>query len=228
MKSGLFILLFFSLFFELVAQKKLVVSFTPTIENQPILLNSSYSLDSISLQVTNLKYYISDFSILNKGKLVATSHQKHHLIDFESLENRQFSVILTQNTPFDKVTFKLGVDSSTSISGVFESDLDPSNGMYWTWQSGYINFKLEGISPNCPTRQNKFQLHIGGYQAPFNMLREVTLPINKKAKNEINIELNLDSLLSYVFKNKIFNMMSPSQAAVSAADYFLKIFSIKK
>lgn len=228
MKSGLFLLFVLSHNYELFAQKTLVVSFTPTIENQAITLNSSYNLDTISLQLTSLKYFISDFSIFYKDKLVAKSKEKHQLIDFKSSENRQFPVYLNKNVPFDKVTFKIGVDSATSISGVFEGDLDPSNGMYWTWQSGYINFKLEGVSPDCPTRQNKFQLHIGGYQSPFNMLREVNLPINNKVKNEIKIELNLDSLLIYMFKNKVFNMMSPSQKALSAADFFPKIFRIKK
>ncbi len=226
-KSGLLIFLFFSFTFKLSGQKTGIVSFTPTIEKESMIINKLFNLDSISFQITNLKYYISDFSILYKGKLVASSSQKYNLIDFESVEKSQFTVNFWENLPFDIVTFKLGVDSLASISGVYEGNLDPMNGMYWTWQSGFINFKLEGISPNCLTRQNKFQLHIGGYQAPFNMMREVVIPVNHKGKNEIIIELNLETLLAYMFKNKIFNIMSPGHKAVSIADFFPTIFSIK-
>lgn len=30
-----------------------------------------------------------------------------------------------------------------------DGDLDPLNGMYWAWNSGYINMKIEGITPKC-------------------------------------------------------------------------------
>ena len=48
---------------------------------------------------------------------------------------------LLANAPFD---LYLGVDSVLNYNGVHEGALDPINGMYWTWQTGYIHCKLEG------------------------------------------------------------------------------------
>ena len=50
--------------------------------------------------------------------------------------------------------------------------LDPSGAgadMYWTWNSGYIFFKMEGTSPAATGMGNSFMYHIGGfggYSAP--------------------------------------------------------------
>jgi hypothetical protein len=228
MKIVLLITIFHLLVLKAFAQNTTWVIFSPRLENQGIDVNSPCSLDHISLQVTKVKFYISDFSIFYKGKTVATSPGSYQLIDMETPQSSRFPVIIAWNEAFDHITFKVGVDSATSVSGAFEGALDPMNGMYWTWQSGYINFKLEGISPECPTAQNKFQLHIGGYQSPFNMLREISLPINRGTENEIRIDLNLDSLLSFMFSNKIFAVMSPNQTAMRAADYFQEVFRVRK
>ena len=77
----------------------------------------------------------------------------------------------------DKIKFNLGIDSLTNVSGVMGGDLDPTKGMYWTWQSGYINFKMEGSSAVCPTRNHEFQFHIGGYQDPFYAMQTLELEV---------------------------------------------------
>jgi hypothetical protein len=69
-------------------------------------------------------------------------------------------------------------------------DLDPIKGMYWAWQSGYINMKIEGKSSSCRTRKNEFQFHIGGYLSPYYAMRKVALTYDKKA-TEINIGIDL-------------------------------------
>ena len=64
---------------------------------------------------------------------------------------------IPSNIPFSKLKFQLGIDSLTNVSGAMGGDLDPTKGMYWTWQSGYINMKIEGKSNSCKTRKNQFQ-----------------------------------------------------------------------
>jgi hypothetical protein len=41
----------------------------------------------------------------------------------------------------------MGVDSARNVSGAQEGALDPANGMFWSWTSGYIMIKAEGLSP---------------------------------------------------------------------------------
>jgi hypothetical protein len=35
---------------------------------------------------------------------------------------------------YDQIQFQLGIDSLTNVSGAMGGDLDPTKGMYWTWQ----------------------------------------------------------------------------------------------
>ena len=54
-------------------------------------------------------------------------------------------------------------------------DLDPTKGMYWAWQSGYINFKMEGSCSQCLATKNNFEFHLGGYQQPFYAMQTIEL-----------------------------------------------------
>jgi hypothetical protein len=103
-------------------------------------------------------------------------------------------------------------------------DLDPTKGMYWTWQSGYINFKLEGKSTICPTRNNAFEFHLGGYQPPFNCLKTALL----KSTNQKNIVVvfDLNQFLSSIDLSKQNQIMSPNNQAVLLSEQAIKSFKI--
>ena len=75
---------------------------------------------------------------------------------------------IPEDTEFDAIQFNLGIDSLTNVSGALGGDLDPTKGMYWTWQNGYVNFKLQGTSDLCNNPKNEFEFHLGGYLKPFN------------------------------------------------------------
>jgi hypothetical protein len=85
----------------------------------------------------------------------------------------------------------LGVDSATNVSGAFGGDLDPTNGMYWTWQSGYINVKVEGRSPAAPG--GVFELHLGGYAAPHATAQWVELPV-RTGRCAIDVQRLMESV----------------------------------
>jgi len=148
--------------------------------------------------------------------LIYTSNKKAHLIDLSKELSLQINE--KKSFDFDKVKFNIGVDSLTNVSGIFEGDLDPANGMYWTWQSGYINFKLEGTSSLCPSRKNKFYWHIGGYSPPFNTLRQVALKTNEK----VNIQLG--ELFEEIDVSVKYQVMSPNDNAVQIADKLPSLF----
>lgn len=222
MKTALFHLFVLFTSVTLDAQKALSISFVPVINHEPIALDSNYRSGDISLSISNLKFYISELALFNNDTFVASVGKQHHLFDLEIPSSRHIYQEINQMGHFNQIRFKIGIDSLTHTEGVFEGDLDPVHGMYWTWQSGYIHFKLEGKSPDCSTRQNKFQIHVGGYQTPFNTLREITLPIIES--RNINIELNLDKIIPFIFEQKIFQLMSPGPTAVSMAHQFSQLF----
>jgi len=105
------------------------------------------------------------------------------------------------------------MNTSGALSGV----LDPSNGMFWSWQSGYINFKIEGISPSCDTRKNKFQFHIGGYQEPHTTLRRLSFRLdNQTTQIDLNLDVFFDTIL-LALENQV---MIPGERANELASIF--------
>jgi hypothetical protein len=105
-------------------------------------------------------------------------------------------------------------------------NLDPTKGMYWAWHSGYINFKLEGTSAHCKTRNNEFQFHLGGYQQPNYCLQTISFPINNESK--INLKLDVQQILQQIDLTKTNHIMSPSAEAVLISKIVAHAFTIYK
>lgn len=198
--------------------------FKPNFENTPLELDQKYSLQNDAVKITTLKLYISNLRYYKNDSLVYTSNDKKaRLIDLAT--DKSLQICEPKSFDFDQVKFNIGIDSLTNVSGVFDGDLDPVNGMYWTWQSGYINFKLEGIATNCPARNNKFYWHIGGYLEPFYAMREVSL--NCKSNGPFNIVIQLNELFKAIDVAKIYQVMSPNEKAIQIASELPKIFKIE-
>jgi len=215
MRFLLIFLLLTSTFFT-IAQQKANLTIVPKFKEDNLQLDKAYVLENDSIKITNLKFYISNLKYYKNDSLIYTSNKKAHLIDLSKELSLQINE--KKSFDFDKVKFNIGVDSLTNVSGIFEGDLDPANGMYWTWQSGYINFKLEGTSSLCPSRKNKFYWHIGGYSPPFNTLRQVALKTNGK------IPIQLEQLFEEIDISVEYQVMSPNHNAVQIADKLPSLF----
>ena len=205
-----------------------VIEFKLSINHHSINVGKKYFThtlsDSISFDV--IRFYISNVQFFQEEELVSSLEKKHHLVDLGNPESLKINLRENAKLDFNKIKFDLGIDSLTNVSGAFGGDLDPTNGMYWTWQSGYVNFKLEGVTPSCPARKNYFQFHLGGYQAPFSNVQSIELDIFDK-KN-IVIELPIDQLLEKINVKETYEIMSPNQPAVDMAELIAALFSISK
>lgn len=176
-----------------------------------------------SFTVNKLRFYISNMQLLKNDNPLASAIKKHQLIDIEKPESMNF--ILDHLPDFDQIRFEIGVDSLTNSNGAHGEDLDPVHGMYWTWNSGYINFKLEGTSPKCDSRNNAYQFHIGGFIHPYNSIRSITLNVPEDA--DLNIILDLDRFISQLNFKEQHTIMSPSKTSMEIADLLTTIFSVE-
>ena len=186
--------------------------------------NKKYiSQNNDTLHFTKIKMYLSDFHF-NK----AQAQTNTHLINFDDPETLTFKIAKPKNDP-KTINFNVGVDSLKSLSGALAGDLDPTNGMYWAWQSGYINLKIEGTSSSCKTRKNEFQFHIGGYKQPNYALRPIEIPIKpaQKNSNSLDININLALLFDNINLQTTNSIMMPGAAAQKIADLSTQIFTIE-
>lgn len=181
--------------------------------NQQSIADTAFKLNALSdFKVDALRFYISNIRFYKNDSIVYQEQKSFHLCDAAIPNSNRFMMNKSENIAYDKVQFDIGIDSSTNVSGAMGGALDPTNGMYWTWQSGYINFKLEGRSNNCNTRNHEFQFHLGGYSSPYNSLQTVTF--NLKNLRDIVLIIDVDHILNNVDLSKQNHIMSPSGDAV--------------
>lgn len=172
------------------------------------------------IKVDNLKFYISHVSFLNSNDLVEVD-SSYRLVDFSDSSSTLFSV--NHDSPFDKITFQLGVDSISNVSGAMEGTLNPTEGMYWTWQSGYINFKLEGTKQQ-QNKTQEFKYHLGGYLSPYETVQTVELAV--VSTDQIRIVFDAHKFLTFANSHAKPNVMSPGKQAQMLSQYLKECFSV--
>jgi hypothetical protein len=212
------------LIFSTLSAQEVTIAFQPVLEGEALQLVEEGGAAGAEKVVEALRFYLSDIALLNAGQVVSASNKRHHLLDAAKPKTMQLQLSVPEGITYDELRFTLGVDSLTAASGAFGGDLDPTNGMYWTWRSGYINFKLEGTAPDCPARKNRFQFHIGGFQGPFNSDREVRLKVSPSAT--IPMRINLDHFFDQTDLSTKYQVMSPNEEAMQVADLLVEVFRV--
>lgn len=179
-----------------------------------------------SIQIEELKFYVSGITLWNGNEKVWVEQNSFHLIDVTKPASMKLGLNVSAALVFNQLSFNLGIDSVTNVSGAMGGDLDPTKGMYWTWQSGYINMKLEGNSNLCTTRNHAFQYHLGGYQSPFNALQQVKLSVTRQ--NPVHLIFNVKELLTQLDLAKQAEIMSPGKEASWLSKKMVQYFTVEK
>lgn len=201
---------------------KLTLEFNHVVGNKPLKLqDESYSNEAgEKFNVTTFNYFISNIILHQKdGKeYVIPQDSSYFLVK----ENDPASKKINLNIPKGKytaVTLTVGVDSLRNTmdisrhTGALDISGGMLEGMYWTWNSGYIFMKLEGDCQQAEldrTGQRKFRYHIGGfggYNKPsINNIRTVTIDLSQKgeikAKDNTAATVVLETDVLRVFNGK--------------------------
>ena len=213
------------LFFQSVyAQKErdsLIITLVPTFGENTLKLDKKYASGKDSLEISTFKFYISDLQITFNDNAVFAEKEKYHLVDIENPNSLRLPLCKKNGKVVTRILFNIGIDSISSVSGALAGDLDPTKGMYWAWQSGYINMKIEGKSSSCKTRKNEFQFHIGGYKSPFYAIRKVDLyPISQS----LDVTVDIAEMFSKIKLSETNSIMIPGQKAMELANHSVTMF----
>ena len=186
-------------------------------------------------KISKLKYYIGNIEIVKlDGKKILDN--RYFLVDEE---NEQSKNILLENLPvseFKEINFIIGVDSLHNCSGLQSGALDPRNGMFWTWNTGYVFFKLEGYSPASTSNANFFEYHIGGFQKPHNAIRRIHITRNesyflsKEIETQVEIKFDVDEALKSPtdIDFSLLSSVTDFHNAATIANNYMNAFSFMK
>ncbi len=213
--------------------------FAPTMDGQPVVMDTKTYTNAAgeTFNVTFLKYFVSNFSLLKEGSDVPTPlPPSYFLVDAANL--RTVSIANVPAGSYTKISFMIGVDSLHNVSGLQEGDLDPAGrakGMYWDWSAGYIQAKMEGRSPQSSLVDSSVFFHIGGFDGQYSPLRTVTLTLPTPLVVEegktptLQIQSDLGSwfagppALRFADQGQI---MTPGKESITIADGYAKGFKV--
>jgi hypothetical protein len=193
-----------------------------------------------NFSVSLLQYFISNIKVTNTaGATYAVTQDSSYFLIKESDATTRFATVKVPEGEYSKLSFVLGVDSLRSTMDISKRTgvLDPTggmeDGMYWTWNSGYIFFKMEGASAKVPVSvdaNQKFRYHIGGfggYSAPsFNNIKTITIDLTAggtaKARKDRNSNVHLMVDIMKVF-NGSTTVSLANNSQVMFSDYSVNI-----
>lgn len=224
LKKRLLILFLYST--SVFAQRKDVTLYVkPVVQGKAVAVNDSfYVKGNERIVLETLRFYISGIRLLQNDSLVWKESGSYHLYDLE--EAKGIVLPVPASVTYNRIRFYIGIDSLTNVSGAMGGELDPVKGMYWTWQSGYINFKAEGRSSASAHPKKEFQLHLGGYENPHNALRQITL--STRQQSVIDVYFDLQQFLQAAELAKRSHIMSPGPEAVKLSAMAAECFKTKQ
>ena len=185
-----------------------------------------------SFQISRFRFYLSNIELTGPAGTRTSEPNSYHLIDGLDPATQSFS-FSAEPGHYDSLHFWIGVDSTRNVSGAQSGALDPTNGMFWTWNTGYIFAKLEGRSPASTAANQQFAYHIGGFRTGENALRKISLPTPFQLDNEISIELTAELANWFDGKESLRiasspTVMKPGIMAGKFADNYARMFSINR
>jgi hypothetical protein len=208
---------------------QVVINFKPYVGNVPLQLSNTYTNTlNETFKPNILKWYVSNWQ-----SSVAIIEPQYFLADAGL--NNLTTIIKVNKSNVNQLSFLLGVDSARNVSGAQSGALDPLNGMFWTWNSGYIMFKLEGTSPLSNQLNNIFEYHVGGFRTPNNVATNINLVlpaplvINRSIPSIVDVKVDLLPFFKSVETLPIASQavsVSPGVLAKKYANNFPAMFSV--
>lgn len=218
-----------------VESGSIAFEFEHVVGTTPLFLNSVFytNANGDQFNVTTFKYYISNIKFIRENGTKVSEEESYHLINAAVSSGLSFNTANIPKGTYTAIEFMVGVDSTRNVSGAQTGALDPANGMFWSWSTGYIFSMMEGTSTASPTGNIAF--HITGFEDPFNSLRVVhlELPQALKVENQSMSTIHLKTNLLEMFQtpnlikfNATYNITSASPVAPAIADNYLDMFSV--
>lgn len=187
------------------------------------------------VKLSTLKYYVSNIVLTKSDGTTWAQPESYYLVDFSNDASTMLALTNVPAGDYKAISFMLGVDSLRNVSGAQTGALSVANGMFWTWNSGYIFFKAEGECPQ--SMDSTFVYHIGGFSGANKAQRTVSLDfgtarseVRKGTAPQIHLSVDVANFFNGTPNLVIANnnmLMMPGAEAAAIADRYQHMFEFE-
>ncbi|KLT66879.1 MbnP family protein [Pedobacter sp. BMA] len=146
--------------------------------------------------ISTFKYYVSNIKLTKADGTSYLIPESYFLIDESKSTSKTITLTDVPTGDYTRIEYTIGVDYARNFAGAQTGALDPINGMFWTWNSGYIFVKLEGTSPLSTATGKALTFHIGGVLDPNNTIRTFSAEIN--AANPLRVRTDAKPNMHFI------------------------------
>jgi hypothetical protein len=185
---------------------------------------------------TTLRYYISNVKLKKEDGTWWSQPESYHLVTVDENTAPEFELDAVPVGKYTAIEYTIGVDSTRNVSGAQTGALAPSNGMFWSWLTGYIFIKAEGTSPESGSSNGEFKYHIGGFKNSnnTNAIRTTTVDFPgilevKGGEHHAKVHFYVNCARFWhggISLNDIHTLMMPGANALTLADNFQGAFIV--
>jgi hypothetical protein len=182
-------------------------------DTDSLLLDSLYvhPVTSDTLSFTTFKYYVSNIRLKKTDGTWYSVPESYHLIDLGNGSTNSLTISNVPTGNYSEISILFGVDSTRNVSGAQSGALSTIHGMFWSWNTGYIMLKAEGLSPNSTS--GSYAFHLGGFQGPNSVLKTKNFVLSTIANSSVTGS-NLSKIGIQINASNMWNS-SPNLATVS-------------
>jgi hypothetical protein len=145
--------------FVLTEKGSLTFKMDYNFKGSPIVLDTHNYVTAAwdTIRIKDLKHYISNI-ILKRSDGTEINLNNYNLLDFAVESSKTFTISNVPAGNYTSFTLLIGVDPIRNHSGLQEGDLDPAYGLFWTWSTGYIFFRINGTT----AKGTNYSFDLGG------------------------------------------------------------------
>lgn len=107
--------------------------------------------------IKELKHYFTNIT-LKRADGSELNLQNYNLLDAATASTQNFTLTKIPAGNYVGMSVLLAVDSFRNHEGMQEGALDPGWGLFWTWSSGYIFYRINGTT----TASQNYSFDLGG------------------------------------------------------------------
>lgn len=207
-------------------------------DSELVLTTKNYiNQNGDTFNITAFKYYISNIKLTKSDGSIYTESNSYHFLNASNSSSLAFTLPNVPYGTYTGVTFTIGVDSVRNVSGAQTGALDPANGSFWSWSTGYIMVKLEGTSPQANTTTKALTFHVGGFSGTNNVLKTVspsfggsTANVSSTVTPEIHFKVDIAQMFkspNVISFNSISTIHMPGANAKKIADNYASMISVE-